>query len=75
MAFIKPPCPPECPDRQAGCQGKCEKYKAYRARLDEDARLRNEAKEKNRYWTEKRVKTLIRREKKEHKKMTGGLHG
>ncbi len=29
-----PPCGKECPERDAGCHARCEKYAAYRAELD-----------------------------------------
>lgn len=32
----KPPCGKDCPDRVAGCHGKCEKYLAFRAEIDAD---------------------------------------
>lgn len=36
--MIKPPCKDkngtDCPNRAVGCQGKCEKYAAFRAELD-----------------------------------------
>lgn len=31
---MKPPCGVNCPDRHVGCQGRCEKYLAYRAEID-----------------------------------------
>ena len=32
---MKPPCGKDCPDRHVGCQGKCEKYRDFRAELEE----------------------------------------
>lgn len=32
-----------CPDREVGCHGKCEKYKAFKERMSEDRKKRVEA--------------------------------
>lgn len=37
----KPPCK-DCADRHEACWGKCEKYKAWKARLDEVNKRRKE---------------------------------
>ena len=38
---LNSPCK-DCPDRTVGCHGKCEKYEAYRVKVDELHRLRAE---------------------------------
>ena len=71
MAIRKPPCPPNCPNRKSACQGSCEAYKEYRAKLDEDKRIIQEAKEKERNWTQAKARTLKRRERYNTKKAKG----
>lgn len=36
ISGIKPVCGRNCPDRSWDCHAKCEKYKAYRERCDEE---------------------------------------
>lgn len=74
MALRKPPCPPNCAERRPACQGNCEKYKEYRAALDEDNRIIREGKEKRRRWTESRNKAFNAREKFKQKLSRGVVH-
>lgn len=41
MVVMEPPCK-GCEDRQAACHSTCERYKAYRARVDEVKKRRAE---------------------------------
>jgi len=48
LSPIPSPCK-NCPDRQAGCHGKCEKYAAFRAKVDAIAEERKFDREYNEY--------------------------
>ena len=74
MAIRKPPCPPNCPNRKSACQGSCEAYKEYRAKLDEDKRIICEAKERERVWTKARMDGMRKSENFERKLSKGIVH-
>ena len=42
--YKKPICEPRCPERKAGCHAECEKFKKWRAGVDEDKKQRFAAK-------------------------------
>lgn len=46
----------DCPDREASCHGKCERYAAFRAEIDRA--LQNRIADNGRYMTTARVKHL-----------------
>lgn len=71
MAIRKPPCPPNCERRRPACQGSCPDFKIYRDALDEDKRIIQEAKEKERNWTQAKALTIRRRERYNTKKSKG----
>lgn len=53
-----PPCPPECPERKAGCHSNCERYKAYRKKADENMVNRHENAKEFDYFQDRHLKYL-----------------
>lgn len=48
LTLVQSPCK-DCPDRETGCHGKCEKYAAFRAECDAQAEERKNDREYNEY--------------------------
>ena len=48
------PCVQDCPDREIGCHGRCEKYQAYRAEMDKRMQHDTQEMTARRGWIDER---------------------
>lgn len=58
------PCGRDCPNRAAGCHGKCEAYQAFRAELDKNAVRDKTEGEVISYYRARRTKRLHKESRK-----------
>lgn len=68
MARILPPCGKKCPNRTQTCHSECEAYLAYRARLDEANKQRQDAQAKMLDASAVRRAAVIRANKQKRQK-------